>query len=247
MSLETLLDSYSKISKLNAQAILLMQQSKHGEALNILYVALQTLLAIGKISDGDSSSHANPVPWAGEFDGRERCEKILHSVSLLEQRVTPLDDEVFIIFNRALLLSPEVAHVARKSTIFGYLLPGVLLYNAGLAHHLQGLHNGDSWELSRALYLYFVAYNTFTDHSTKESPFLLDLGFLALANNIGHIHMNFRSFTKAEVCSEELLRRLSQLLSTAGDVPSICNEEFKPFFLNVCFSPKTQRLSAPAA
>jgi hypothetical protein len=84
-----------------------------------------------------------------------------------------------------------------------------------------------------------IAENT----SLRETSNDLALGFLAVVNNIGHVHANIRCFEEAGVCRNDLSFRLSAVPAA----PILSEAEAQVFILDACFFRKTQLVSTPAA
>jgi hypothetical protein len=122
---------------------------------------------------------------------------------------------------------------------YNHMLTAALIYNLGMTFHQEGLKTGDSQALSKALRFYSMAHETLAaaeNASLKEKSNGLALGFLAVANNIGHVHAKCRRFEEAGVCCNDLSFRLSALL----DKPILSGAEAKVFILNACFFRKIQ-------
>jgi hypothetical protein len=162
-----------------------------------------------------------------------------------------MHDDVFILFHRALHMPSKVeVSLTWNYEFYSQILSGVLIYNMGLAHHLAGIQNGNSWVLSSALEFYLMAYSTIRG----QIKFLrgkyngLNLGLMAISNNAGHIYAHSRSFTEAGICNDELSACLATVLSShTNGIPSLSDEEYKVFFLNICFFKESWLGSAPAA
>ena len=78
---------------------------------------------------------------------------------------------------------------------------------------------------------------------------LLNFVLMSLVNNMGHVHAYFRNIEEAKICGGELCKRLSPLIRACAGRPAISNnnEEYRVFFLNVCFFSESELSSAPAA
>jgi hypothetical protein len=250
---------FDVVVKMNAKGILLMLQGKHVQATACFRRGMKKLLA-GLSEErpaGESFSGATPLSGnsfnPGQFfpykqvdegDAKEYT-RILFSVGLPEEKCSVMQDDVFVLFNRALHISSETAHVEDNECSI-HILTAVLLYNLGITFHQKGLKTGDSQALSRALRFYSMAHETLAvaeNTSLTETSNGLALGLLAVANNIGHVHAHFQCFEEAGVCSDDLSFRLSIVL----DAPILSEAEAQVFILNAWFFRKTQLASTPAA
>jgi hypothetical protein len=97
-----------------------------------------------------------------------------------------------------------------------------------------------------------MAYAALTEQSKhlKGPSDFLNLAFLALANNIGHIHAHFMNLKETSIyCDQVSLRLVSELRTspTIGAAYTISDEDYQLFFLNACFFRHSTLLSAPAA
>jgi hypothetical protein len=224
---------------MNVQGVLFLQQSKPSEAISWFQRGLVTLLeTIDKESTGAGSN--------GELTNREAQHEsgILCSVAL-PGSISAVNDDVFALFNRALHLPSEVDEMTESSNLYYHLLSVVLTYNIGLANHLAGLRNGSTPLLTRGLDFYSMAYAALIEQSKhlEGTSDFLNLAFLALANNIGHIHAHFRSFEETSIyCDQVSLRLLSERRTY-----TMSSEDYQLFFLNALFFRQSTHASAPAA
>jgi hypothetical protein len=244
---------------MNVQGILFLQQSKPSEAISWFQRGLVTLLesidkeSTGAGSNGELISCDKAFSCQHVIGDRETLQEsgILCSIAL-PGCVSAVNDDVFVLFNRALHLPSEVDEMMARSNFYHHLLSVVLTYNIGLAHHLAGLHNGSTPLLSRGFDFYSMAYAALTEqskHLQGPSDFL-NLAFLALANNIGHIHAHFRCFNETAIYCDQVSHRLVSELRTSrtiGAAYSISDEDYQLFFMNACFFQKSTLASAPAA
>lgn len=179
-------------------------------------------------------------------------DRLLYSISLSEDSAESHisnHDDVFVLFRRALHLSTVPTAVSIRNGLFKNSMSAVLLYNAGLAHHILGLQRCDSQILTSALEYYAMSYTMLADQMKSGLAEFgwISLGFLGLANNMGHIYAYFRNFSKADTCGSELSTILSNLLSSPGECPCMEDEEYLVFFMNVCFFQGRTFFAAPAA
>jgi hypothetical protein len=170
----------------------------------------------------------------------------LFSDGLPEDNCSIMHDDVFVLFNWTLHISSETAAHVEDNECSIHILTAVLLYNLGMAFHQKGLKTGNSQALSRALRFYSMGHETLA--VAENTPVIdasngLALGFLAVANYIGHVHAIFQCFEEAGVCSNDLSFRLSAILGA----PILSEAEAQVFILNAGFFRKTILVSTPAA
>lgn len=244
-------ETYQRIVCLNAEGISSMRQSKYLEAIGILREAMEELLAA--FSDEPSAQNIAPstsIFYSGCTAKREGGRTLGSSTVFDESVAFAQDDDVFSLFKRALHLE-NFENAVQCPSFYCRLMSAVLLYNTALATHLLGLWTGNSALLSSALDYYSMSYTSLSHQSTlmREDSSILDLGFLALANNMGHLFAFFRNLPRADVCRRELGRLLSSLLMAdqSRGTSNVSLDEFNTFYLNVCCVQEIDVLCAPAA
>jgi hypothetical protein len=259
---QTMPNTYDEVLDMNVQGVLLMQESKFAEAVPFFRRGLETLFSnklgianAGECPTGESSfcEIINSPPYRPriQVNKLEKGEKqgiLLSSVALLDDNAA-VHDDIFMLFRRALHMPSAVEiGTARNNVVYKEILLGVIIYNAGLAHHLVGLQKGESRTISRALELYLTAYSIFKDHiKCLRGKNQLNLGLMAISNNAGHIFAHSRSFEEAAICHNQLSVCLSTTFSLLANAHPSHSEEYKVFFLNVCFFQGCSLASAPAA
>jgi len=258
---------YHEIANMNSQGILFMQESRHAEAIRCFQRGLATLLrmlddpfcAADKVylSNSNESSllfqgTANNTSCQNSDQPKNQRvnECLLRSISLCNDS-SSLDDDVFILYRRALHLSLEcLVDFEHSHSFYSSIFSGILVYNIGLAHHIQGLAKNATSELFSALTYYKMAQNAHflrMEYSGDEryAPALL---LLASANNIGHVHASFRDFEATDAYVNEARGLLSSLvLYHAFSKDSLTDEEYQVFFLNTYFFHDASLSPAPAA
>ena len=248
---------------MNVKGILFLQQNRHAEALQHFYHGLRVirlcLNAESKIPVNSYFLNESPSARGVLFDDCSSClasgssdnkkRELLFSVRLSEQTdLSSSSDDFFAIYDRALHMSLGSIPLTGVPSFYCNLLAGVLLYNLGLAHHLDALQRGDSQMLAKALDFYSMSHITLTNDCSglmDRHVELLSLGLLAIANNVGHIHAYFRNLEETKICGGELRRRLTTLL--CNNAVSDEDEEYVVFLLNMTFLSESELLCAPAA
>lgn len=248
--------AYTDTVELNVKGIVELQQAKNNEAIQTFYSGLRLLHANVK------SSHDSNAGITGCHCKSLGCHlthgnegKQLYSMALPNQDdLAAAHDDFFSLFNRALHLSLDNIPVTGVPLVYCHFLSGILLYNIGLSHHLEALKKGGSKMLSRALDFYTMSHVTLTTEQScpqlrGRCADLQNFLLMSLVNNMGHIHAYFRNIDEAKICGGELCKRLSPLVCGYDGRPAVSNDddEYRVFFLNVCFFSESELSSAPAA
>jgi len=237
--------SYSSF-QLNFEGVLLLRENNVFEALSCFRRALRVVPKDGQNESRSDIPLQSPPSFERKADDllmTNRDAESIHTFACLDGPNYDQYDDIFMLYRRALHYSSESLH-----TVLNYqLLKAVLLYNMGLGYHLLGLQTSSSGFLSEAYDFYSLAYATLSQHCLELPSRLLNLAFLAIANNIGHLHSYLRNTQEVKICTEELSRQLACLLDS-GDLSIIAKDnEHRVFFLNVCFYNRIALLAAPCA
>ena len=143
--------SYVDTVEANIQGIKLLQQQQNAEAIEFFCKGLRiirpTLVAKSAASSLAASPFANvtDLPYLNDDSEFPRRRKTLVSVALTDQdKAISAHDDFFAIYNRALHFSHGDIPLAGVPKVYGRILSAVLIYNLGLAHHLEALKIGDS-------------------------------------------------------------------------------------------------------
>lgn len=217
----------------NSHGVLLMKNRKYGEAVQFFQAALDDILprVENEVTFPLDLSSSPEKQTIGNIKGIEVRDPA-------DQEHFDEENDVYLLYDRALHVSVEMKDVLLNTMLCNHLLFVTLTYNIGLAHHLEGIRSGRSRFLQRSLSFYTVAYSSLIKQHAK-SPACPCLALLALINNIGHVHGHFRNLAATELCSDELAY---QLVTRNPPV-----EERQPFCSNALFFHKNQFSGAPAA
>jgi hypothetical protein len=104
-----------------------------------------------------------------------------------------------------------------------------LLYNLGLALHVNAVNNGKTSELEGALTLYEMSFSVVEDSWSQFDVDDLMLLLLALFNNMGCIHSILFNSKKTKTCVEWL----KMLSANPIFLRLMQKTEHAPFFLNL--------------
>jgi hypothetical protein len=141
------------------------------------------------------------------------------------------DHHAFSLFDRALFI--DDAELAAVSTIAGQdCTSAVVLFNTGLALHLQGRRDIRQQQISfkTALWFYEMAFGILKRCSNSGDE-VNPLVYLAAVNNIGHIYSHFCEGREVQHC----LHLLQTMLVTTqnSDIDILTSDEYLQFYMNV--------------
>ena len=243
---------YAETMELNVQGILLLQEKRNLEAIAYFNRGLHVIQAFLSRNEesGIQRGAQEIITCATSLDclrhgvPHERKRRLLFSVGVFEKARDIVPNEYFSLYDRALHLSAQALTNSIPTYVSGCLTIAILMYNIGLAYHLEALQKGDPHLLSTAVDSYAFAEAAIeTDKTTVLNG---NLGSLAIANNVGHIHAYCRNVEGTKVCGVELCRQLFALLRL--DIVSDEDEEYITLLLNMtCFLTDREVLCAPAA
>lgn len=257
---------YVRMAEINALGVSLMQKGDYSEAIACFEGGLAQLITqflaepfgrettafnqLRGISPYDHPTSQLPFPGkvAGEFRSPSREARTIFSVDLFTARLTDNDD-IFTMFDRPLHLAPSSDDLRNNCTFCSNILSAIVMFNCALAYHLEGQRTAGNSRilLARALDFYFMAYAAFSD-SCNDHDAILSLPILATVTNAGHIYASHFRLEETRICNDELTIRLSELLTRPFlEFSAISDDEYKIFFLNICFFQKSELVSAPAA
>jgi hypothetical protein len=214
-------------------AVALLKENKTAEAISCFRQGLRTLNSKTDVAEticGQTSEctvHRSSKRRRLMPVGDDGSIHTVDAPAIKNRDIEMSPDNMFVLFNRAIILSPSVQ--TDKATT-----ASALLYNMGFAYHREGIERGCSALLRKALRGYEMAARVL-----RKSPAGSDLVKFALVNNMGHIHSYFFNKQAADGCR----RCLSLNISAYSRILSKYDLAF--FFMNLL---KTDMLQfAPAA
>jgi hypothetical protein len=221
----------------NTMAVALLKEKKTTEAIFCFRQGLRTLNSKTYVPETIHGKTSACTEQCSVYQSSKRRrlmpvgdEGSIHTVDAPAIKNRDLEmspDNMFVLFNRAIILSPS-AQADKAAT------ESVLFYNLGVVYHREGVERGCSALLRKALHAYEKAWQ-----ALRKSPAGSDLVMFALVNNTGHIHSHFFDKQAADGCR----RCLSLKISTYSSILS--KYDFAFFCMNFF---KTDMLQyAPAA
>jgi hypothetical protein len=153
------------------------------------------------------------------------------------------DHHAFSLFDRALVI--DDAEQAAVSSIAGQdCTSAVVLFNTGLALHLQGRRDIRSQRISfkKALWFYEMAFDIL-ERCSNSGDEVNRLVYLAAVNNMGHIYSHFCEGRGAQHCLHLLQTMLVTMQNSDIDILS---DVYLQFYMNV-LTLRGQEVAAAAA
>lgn len=243
---------YQRALVANTQGIVRLRQKRYSEALQLFYSGLDWLQrSLQNGSMVHNSSHGHQLYNTSKMHEDRKLLQSICSIVISEDPLFDLQDDVFILFNRALHLSDTTVAGMKDQHTLVQCLSSLLTFNVGLTYHVAGLQRKCSQLLYKALESYSIVYS-FTTPIGRSIPSHDRFCFIILAvvTNIGHIHAYFRQLQEATLCSDELCMRLVADPLSASIISDYqtSHEEYRIFFMNAYFFGGSRLLPAsPAA
>jgi hypothetical protein len=234
----------NEVVKMNHEAIVSLLKGDYSECLSVSRVALKLIQEVLRTAPPSPIADALMEDASEQDRYSEENNSRISSVPLPE---IPLPcsstSGAFALFDRALVLDQKEADELQTNDVKqSLLLAAIVLYNAGLSHHLRGLLGCDTTELHNALRMYKMASCLLSSESFNEEP-EEHLLVLALLNNMGHISSFFFDMDHAWQCLDVMRDCFHQ----ASDSPELSDEDLDFFSMASMLVSSKNLLGAPAA
>lgn len=193
---------------LNAKAVALMQEGHFSQAVAVLRTALDEIIqSLGLLASSERSRAC--------ADGSKVAHTLPIFISSIPLAVSPSldkgaavyqDHHSFSIFDRALTITGTDPS-ALASMVGQNSLAVVVLYNMGLIHQLRGLRHlkGQKNCFIKAMQIYKMALSVLGRCSESiGGEDLASFLYLAVLNNMGHIHSHFCETQQAHQCLDRI-------------------------------------------
>jgi tetratricopeptide (TPR) repeat protein len=223
---------------LNNNAVDLMRQGNLEEVTSDFRSALAKLHRVNQHEVADLTDKVPPTFLS------VRSVALEHSLLNTSSYPYQQDHHAFSLFERALVI--DDAELAAVSSVAGQdCTSAVILFNTGLALHLQGMRDICSQQTSfkRALWFYHTAFEILERCTSNSDDKVNCLVYLAAMNNMGHIYSNFCEGREAQRCLQLLQTMLETMQSSDIDILS---DEYLQFYMNV-LTLRGQEVAAAAA
>jgi tetratricopeptide (TPR) repeat protein len=102
----------------------------------------------------------------------------------------------------------------------------LIIFNLALAYHMKAIQHSEHKDFVRALKLYEILCQS-QDDDQNELPLL---HYMALVNNMGHIHLYLQDMAKSKQCFEHLLASLMYAAEIGEGKETL--QRFEGFLLN---------------
>jgi hypothetical protein len=222
---------------MNNEAVALLCQGKHGEALNMFRQSLNSI----RDHVGDAVME--------EEDGAPPAAPPLRSVPI----ASGLDDDssssahnLFCFYNRAFELPGETG-TATFSLSEQMDFSKVILFNMGLTLHHKGLVSTTGGEKTTTQYLLkaLAIYKTIVSLQGKEasSSSFTNVLLMAVYSNMGHIYSHFFDRQEAMQCRY----MIKEMMFRSASRENMSSDEYVVFFLNTDATSSLKMDWAPAA
>lgn len=213
------------IAASNNKGALLLSAGRHEEALQVFLATLEMIRSRVERQEDEKSSMSLP----STFKPSDACR-----VSIPSLNGSPHNS--FELYSRALLISEET-----ESEV---LLSMVVLYNAAIAYHHQGLQFSGS--MMRAMSMYKMTLSLCEEackNATEGEELFIQVFLMAVMNNMGHIFSHFCQADEESACRS----KLHALLYACPKARTVLPEsDYLLFFLNAS-DVSSQHNAAPAA
>jgi hypothetical protein len=236
------MNSTRSINDFNTEAIQLLQEGRHREAIcclrrGVKFVSAQVL------ADTTTDPLPSLVPFAFEAQQQSmqesrsslQCldsvdidgdERLTYTVAIPEVHGTMSSspENVFVVFNRAFTYYEDgdfssPADYAKATA--------TLLYNMGIAFHRLGIQENNTAALKKSLYTYQMAYTVLSQKCDDSFSYLV---MLALCNNMSHIHGHFFNLKEAR-SFWDLITEILACVSSVDSSDSVDDYDFFVFEL----------------
>lgn len=195
----------ARATYLNNEAIAIMSNSGpqgFHEATELLTDALHLIRELLQAKEGGGAHPINPNTRAQQDAFSFFCfykkDKGVSTEMITDARDD--QDQGQFYFDRTIYINPR-ASPSLPEQLCVTMLSFVLLYNLALAHNIQALQDDQSiFNFTKAQILYELAYT----HAKERLHLSVQL-IMAIANNLGQVHVSLRNFELARQCFETLI------------------------------------------
>lgn len=188
------------------------------------------LRAVRALCADDDDGHGDDVPQmfpdlqnSPRYSDTMGCRT--RSFCFSVEATTPLLREVLDLdganhmYSRAFLLANDIPATTQEAT-------AILLFNIGLAHHLEGVRHGKSADVRLAIAFYKQSFSLVDDMREQlEVELLVLMG--ALCHNMAHCFRNFRQQNFVEAMVEELAHIVQWIEASQQPICSRDDEFFQ--------------------
>jgi len=193
--------NYSRATSMFRKGIVAIQNASRRAMAFTTEMKNDTRVSLDDSMNGLEVSHGFQVD---QFGAPQTFVRSIQSTSILGENSINGNGNPFLLFDRALMISAEYMNLLEQSTLIQDIASAVLVYNMGLAYHLEGLQTGTSQKLLQAVRFYNISYCLLICDD-EEGDGMAALPRMALVNNTGHLNAYLCSYYEASICSQDLL------------------------------------------
>jgi hypothetical protein len=216
------LSSLSHLARLNTIAASCYREGDDFAAMSILMDALRELKTFCDARD------QMDVEMIDAYEN----EKGFHPFSGFYS-VIPKDNDDEQVYNGLFLITDDVPSTS-------WSVGAVLLFNAGLLHHREGIRSGKSEPMARAVQFYKKSIRLLEEFAESET---LTVMLAAIYHNMKHIHDTFFQSKQAQ----KMIHCLAELFNWMEEDTSVSKEALGFFRASLFYSTLTKGTAAPAA
>jgi hypothetical protein len=216
------LSSLSQLARLNTVAASFYRDGNEHAALSIL---MDTLRNLKTFCDARDQMDVEMI------DAYEN-EKEFHPFSGIYS-VNPKEKEDEQVYNGLFLITDDVPSTS-------WSVGAVLVFNAGLLHHREGIRLSKSESMARAVKFYKKSIRLLEEFAESET---LTVMLAAIYHNMKHIHDAFFQTKQAQ----RMVNCLAELFNWMEEDTSVSKEAIGFFRASLFYSTLTKGTGAPAA
>lgn len=192
--------------RLNNKGLEYLERRRYEDAICVFTQALSIILA-KQGALGVAQEEFNTVVKDCCHDVLESSEDH-HDYCFVEMQLQCLDSEAAVpsyVFTSPIMIPEESIQSAdSRSMLSAVKISVILTFNLALAHHFKAIESNSMAAFAKALRLYELVHQI----QMQEDMELCVLHSLALANNLGHVHLALNNTHRSKQCFEHLLATL---------------------------------------
>jgi tetratricopeptide (TPR) repeat protein len=172
------------------------------------------------------------------YDDSESSDSDFCFVEIQLQRLASEDVPCYVFTSPIMI--PEESIQRTDRSMSAVKITVIIMFNLALAHHFMAIESNSTDAFERALRLYKLVYQI----QMQEDMELCVLHSLALANNVGHVHLALKNTLRSKQCFEDLLATLMYFVE-GGECEK--DDAMQGFFHNTIPLILTEKVVAAAA
>jgi tetratricopeptide (TPR) repeat protein len=234
---------FLSLIRFNNRGLEYLERRRYEDAIFVFTQALSSILtkegeALGVLAQEDMIN--NTVVKDACYDVLESNEEDC-DYCFVEMKLQCLDSEAApsYVFTSPIMILEESSSIIQErsadssssssssSSMSAVKISVILTFNLALAHHFKAIESNSMDAFERALRLYELVHQI----QMQEDVELCFLHSLALANNLGHVHLALNNTHKSKQCFEHLLATLMYFVE--GGECEKDHDTMQGFFKNI--------------